>query len=261
LRVAAVPIQMLTMPTFAWRRAHAGTPQSRPTGRPWLRGCDDQFFYAARDRTRRVRVNADGLWGGERGLLPCATAAQLVNSVELFTVWCECRFGTRAISIMPHSWQLRHFPVDLEQLQMGSNGRYTGLHRGTTLVPHASIRFCRPLRPVLDRHNMQVATVFAHAEASALAKTNGELTEEGRPTLHAPFLVTKGSCPSNMILADALPPLQSRCSRGSVPAEHVHAGRDSEELAFLTSMAASSARYFRLESSGTSERRRSSAPT
>lgn len=160
--------------------------------------------------------------------------------LDIYLAWgCDYHLGTWTVSVIPYSWQLRRISLNLEQLQMGNNGSYTGLrgnaglqigwtirvvpgtdgnysfhqmaHRGTTLVPHTSIRFCRPLRPVLDQHNVRVATVFAHAEASTLQKTAGKLTEESRPT--------KGSCPINMILADAAPlsvSTPSRVRRGRV---------------------------------------------
>ncbi len=162
-------------------------------------------------------------------------AKNLPLLMGLLTVWYNNFFGAQTLGIMPYAADLARFPAYLQQLQMESSGKHvavdgrtvsyqTGpiiwgepgtdgqhsfyqlLHQGTKLVPCDLIGFCRNLSPLVEQHDLLMASLFAQAEALAFGKTEAALKAEGSPELQTPFRVTEGNRPTNVILAEALDP-------------------------------------------------------
>jgi glucose-6-phosphate isomerase len=153
----------------------------------------------------------------------------------LLTVWYNNFFGAQTVAVLPYAHSLARFPAYLQQLLMESNGKrvdlqgrvvdyetspvifgepgtdgqhsfYQLLHQGTRLVPCDLIGFCRPLSPLRDHHHLLMANMFAQAEALAFGNVGGLPDASAASTAPAPFRVTEGDHPCNVLLADALSP-------------------------------------------------------
>ncbi|OYY91812.1 MAG: glucose-6-phosphate isomerase [Sphingomonas sp. 28-66-16] len=153
-------------------------------------------------------------------------AANLPMLLGLISVWYNNFFGAQTLAVIPYAAALARFPAYLQQLQMESNGKHvdlaghmvdgdTGpiiwgepgtdgqhsffqlLHQGTRLVPCDLIGFCRPLSPLIDQHDLLMASLFAQAEALAFGKA---------ADADAPYRATEGNRPTNIILAERLDP-------------------------------------------------------
>jgi glucose-6-phosphate isomerase len=153
----------------------------------------------------------------------------------LLVVWYAGFFDAQTVAVLPYEQYLKRFPAYLQQLTMESNGKsvtlegkrvtydtgpifwgepgtngqhsfYQLIHQGTRLIPCDFIAFGHALTPLGRHHDMQLANVFAQAEALAFGKTRAEVRAEGTPAWLAPHRVFEGNRPSNVILAERLTP-------------------------------------------------------
>jgi glucose-6-phosphate isomerase len=153
----------------------------------------------------------------------------------LIGLWYNNFLGAETQAILPYNEYLGRFPAYLQQLEMESNGKSTGLdgrpvswqtgeivwgqpgtngqhafyqliHQGTKLVPCDFIGFCEPNHVVGDHQDLLMANFFAQTEALAFGKTREEVEAEGVPEAQVPHRTFPGNHPSNTILATKLTP-------------------------------------------------------
>jgi glucose-6-phosphate isomerase len=184
---------------------------------------------------KNFRDMLDGFHAMDEHFRTAPPEKNLPMLMGLLTVWYNNFFGAQTLGVMPYSEHMARFPAYLQQLQMESNGKHVDLeakhvnyqtgpiiwgepgtdgqhsfyqliHQGTKIIPCDFIGFLSPLSPLADHHDLLMANLFAQAEALAFGKTAAEFTAEGSPPAQAPFRVTEGNRPTNMILADKLDP-------------------------------------------------------
>ncbi|HEU5447749.1 MAG TPA: glucose-6-phosphate isomerase [Acidimicrobiia bacterium] len=166
--------------------------------------------------------------------------ANLPALLGLIGVWYGNFFGAETVAILPYSQNLGRFPAYLQQLDMESNGKSTGLdgrpvpvgtgpivwgqpgtngqhafyqliHQGTRLIPADFIGFGLPdyggENPrLLRHHDLLMANFFAQTEALAFGKTADEVAAEGAAPDLVPHRTFTGNRPTNTILAPRLTP-------------------------------------------------------
>ncbi len=156
--------------------------------------------------------------------------------MALIGVWYNNFFGAETYAIFPYDHYLRFFPSYVQQLEMESNGKSTGidgtklkyqtgavywgeagtngqhsffqlLHQGTKLIPSDFLGFALSHNETGDHHLKLMANFFAQTEALAFGKTEEELINEGINKKLLPFRIFEGNRPSNSLLFEKLTPV------------------------------------------------------
>jgi glucose-6-phosphate isomerase len=153
----------------------------------------------------------------------------------LLGVWYNNFFGAASHAILPYDQYLSRFSAYLQQLDMESNGKSSGmdgarvqhqtgpiiwgqpgtngqhafyqlLHQGTKLVPCDFIGFSKSLNPLGNHHDLLMANFFAQTEALAFGKSADAVRAEGVQEALVPHKVFEGNRPTNTLLAERLTP-------------------------------------------------------
>jgi glucose-6-phosphate isomerase len=163
--------------------------------------------------------------------------------LALLGIWYNNFFGAQTHAVLPYDQYMHRFSAYLQQLDMESNGKYTGrdgsevkyqtgpvlwgepgtngqhafyqlIHQGTKMIPCDFLAPVITHNPVGDHHKILLSNFFAQTEALMKGKSEKEVAEELEKTGKSdeeiewltPFKLFKGNRPTNSILFKKLTP-------------------------------------------------------
>lgn len=189
------------------------------------------------------RAFLDGAHAMDRHFETAPLQGNMPVLLAMLGVWYRNFMGYATHAVLPYDERLARFPAYLQQLDMESNGKRTGLdgavldyasgpvvwgasgtngqhaffqflHQGTDAIPCDFLLAARPHEAMGEHHAVLAANCFAQAEAlmrgRTLAETKAELAASGKSAGEverlAPHKVFPGNRPSNLLLYERLDP-------------------------------------------------------